>query len=435
VVKAHALAYRQSYPERFEERFGPLRPVVHEVLEKYLACGQPEYGMARIRCASCGYDTFLPFSCKTRYFCPSCTQKRSRVWGEWLCGRVLRCVPHRHWVLTIPRILRPLFCRERRLLQVILDAARDAFLEGYARAGGGKPVRPGVVLALQTFGELINWHPHVHALVTEGGFDESGTFHPLYRLDPGSVMLLFRERIFEALLAKRRISERLVWRMRHWRHSGFSAHREGRLEGGQVDALQRVARYLGHPSFSEERIRTVPQTGAVIYRCDRIHAVRKRNFEVFDGVGFLHQLCLHIPDSWESLVRYLGFYASAARGKRRKDGAVEPLGLDMPDDGGPPVFLEDPSGPRRSRSWARMIRRVYGVDPLLCPRCQGQMRIIAFILDPDEIAHILRHLRLLGRWAGAEGGAPAGPARASPLLDTLLARKTASAHLKGSHGL
>ena len=40
-------------------------------------------------------------------------------------------------------------------------------------------VVPGVVAGIQTFGELTHWHPHIHALVTEGAFAPDGTFLPL----------------------------------------------------------------------------------------------------------------------------------------------------------------------------------------------------------------------------------------------------------------
>lgn len=47
------------------------------------------------------------------------------------------------------------------------------------------------------------------------------------------------------------------------------------------------------------------------------------------------------------------------------------------------------------RAWARLIKEVYEVDPLICPRCTGPMRIIAFIEQSEVIAKILT---LLGRW-------------------------------------
>ena len=40
----------------------------------------------------------------------------------------------------------------------------------------GKTLEPGVVAVIQTFGDRINFHPHLHFLVTEGGVDEAGVF-------------------------------------------------------------------------------------------------------------------------------------------------------------------------------------------------------------------------------------------------------------------
>jgi len=40
-------------------------------------------------CDACGHDYLLAFSCKTRYFCPSCHQKRVLPYGEWVEENVL----------------------------------------------------------------------------------------------------------------------------------------------------------------------------------------------------------------------------------------------------------------------------------------------------------------------------------------------------------
>jgi len=57
----------------------------------------------------------------------------------------------------------------------------------------------------------------------------------------------------------------------------------------------------------------------------------------------------------------------------------------------------------RRRSWAQLIMRVYEVDPLVCPKCGGEMRIIAFIIDHVVVDAILRHL------AKTEAQSPRGP--------------------------
>jgi hypothetical protein len=44
-----------------------------------------------------------------------------------------------------------------------------------------------------------------------------------------------------------------------------------------------------------------------------------------------------------------------------------------------------------------LIRKVYGVDPLICPNCGKDMKIIAIIMDPEETTKILRYLIKTGR--------------------------------------
>ncbi|MGH9576564.1 MAG: transposase zinc-binding domain-containing protein [Terriglobales bacterium] len=67
-AKSHARELRDS---------GRLRRAVEgQVIERFIECGDPHHGFARIYCDACGHDYLLAYSCKTRYFCPSCHQKR-----------------------------------------------------------------------------------------------------------------------------------------------------------------------------------------------------------------------------------------------------------------------------------------------------------------------------------------------------------------------
>ena len=79
-----------EYENRFERHFGHLRPIIQEVIEKYLDCGNPKCGFARIRCPDCRAERLVMFSCKTRGFCPSCHAKRREEWGEWMRTLCLR---------------------------------------------------------------------------------------------------------------------------------------------------------------------------------------------------------------------------------------------------------------------------------------------------------------------------------------------------------
>ena len=68
-----------------------------------------------------------------------------------------------------------------------------------------------------------------------------------------------------------------------------------------------------------------------------------------------HRICLHIPEHYESLIRYYGYYANAVRGKKKK------LGLDYGfDQSNPYKIIDDGLNGRVCRkSWARLIYQVY----------------------------------------------------------------------------
>ena len=114
------------YEERFAKVHGPLRPVVERVLHAFMRCGLVEHGFARAWCSTCRTSYLIPYSCRGRNFCPSCEKKKQLLWAEWLQKEVLEPVPHRHVVLTMPRLLRGIFRRQRELLLDLSQCAAEA---------------------------------------------------------------------------------------------------------------------------------------------------------------------------------------------------------------------------------------------------------------------------------------------------------------------
>ena len=75
--------------------------MVDKTVDRFSECGIFHHGFARIRCPECREEYLLAFSCKTRYFCPSCQAKRVAAFVEWITGEILQEVPHRQLVWTI----------------------------------------------------------------------------------------------------------------------------------------------------------------------------------------------------------------------------------------------------------------------------------------------------------------------------------------------
>lgn len=181
----------QIYEERFERTYGLFRPYLQKVIYRYLDCGDLYNGFARVKCKDCNHEYLLAFSCKRRHFCPSCHQKRVVEFGEWLCANVLKKVPYRHFVFSIPKILRRYFLGACP----VLDTGIEVFLLIPAFAGTSlsrcaweslkvflqdvipeKDPVPGAVIAIQTFGDVLGFNPHCHVLVTNGCFYGKGMF-------------------------------------------------------------------------------------------------------------------------------------------------------------------------------------------------------------------------------------------------------------------
>ncbi len=92
----------------------------------------------------------LAFSCKCRYFCPSCHAKRLALWGLWLEETLLADVPHRQVVLAVPKRLRPYLLYNRALLGDLSRVAART-ITAFIRTTVGEPgLSVGIVASIQT---------------------------------------------------------------------------------------------------------------------------------------------------------------------------------------------------------------------------------------------------------------------------------------------
>ncbi|MFQ5938373.1 MAG: transposase, partial [Acidiferrobacterales bacterium] len=370
------------------------RAVEENTLERFLDCGDLHKGFARVYCRQCRHDYLLAFSCKTRGLCPSCHQKRMFAHGEWVEAYVLAPVPHRQYVFTLPKLLRPHFHYRPhlgelcRLVALLLKSAFKA-----AEPCG----EPAFILYVQTYGDLVTWNPHIHALVADGVFLPNGTFRVLPPIPEALLNARLREAVLSFLTEEGSLDPLLAERMRRWQHSGFSVHNQVKVQARDTDARQRLARYMNRAPFSLDKMTYDANSATVIYR-SKLHATLKRNFQLMPGAQWLKLLLQHIPDRYEHLVRYYGYYSNRSRGQRAKQS--QPPGSPESESS---QTIDEPAHRKAAKAaWAKLIKKIYEVDPMVCPRCGGEMRIIALIEQPCVIQRILKHL-------GAQAPRPSGP--------------------------
>lgn len=188
----------------------------------------------------------------------------------------------------------------------------------------------------------------------------------------------------------------------HARWEGFDLHAGVRIPAGQRDRLERVCRYALRPPLAGNRLH---RTGA-----DDIALEFRRPWSdgtthlVFAPVAFLARLAVLVPRPRVNLVRYYGVLAPRASWRAAVVSVPAPAIADSP---GTDTRLRE----GRAWRWADLMRRVFAVDVLACPGCNGRLRLVAVLEASVATARILQHLRL-----PTEVPVPA-PARASPVPD------------------
>jgi hypothetical protein len=386
LFETHFDSYVRAYEERFEPRSGPLRPVVVRSVEAFLGCGRLEGGFARVRCLKCRDEHLLAFSCRTRNFCSGCQAKRALLFAEKLTTEILASVPHRHWTFSIPRVLRGLLERDRKLLGLLSQTAYASILKTFQALFERTDVRPGCVVSLQTFGAFgANFNPHCHAMVSDGVFSAGGEFLPLPSLDTTAVMEVFRRLLLRRLHQAKRLSENFMHNLLSWVHPGFSVfagplveHPVYRIESAAFSSLESQARYITRPALAMDALQKLedgnlaletrpdPRTGATLL--------------TLDPLEWIHRLTAHIPDPGCHGQRYYGAYSNRARMTPSSDVG------DPAADAHPEKDNSDFSREARS-TWARLLKKVFEVDPLVCT-CGARMQIVSFITDPRVVDRI-----------------------------------------------
>jgi hypothetical protein len=329
---------------------------------------------------------------------------------EFVREHVIRPVPHRHFVFALPKVLRPAFRYRRRLLPKLALCAWKA-LSSFLREDTRGDALPAAIVSIQTAGEFLNWHPHLHVLAPAGAFRTDGSFIPSPVFDAAVLRGLFQANVLSLLLRERMISPELVERMRTWRHSGFHA-----FAGEEIpdipDAL-RVGLYMVRGPAATSRLHADPeQDPKVLYLAkgavpDHGEERVSSGHRDYDYLEWIARLTSHIPDRGTQLVHYYGAYSNAHRGVTRRREIF--LAIPPEDDPSDPPRPDSPWLAARRKSWAKLIRRVYEVDPLLCC-CGERMRVAGFITQPTVILKILHHI-------GRRFDPLKLPGRSPPLLD------------------
>jgi len=452
VVREHLETWladrRRASPDR-----DPVPRFVERALRGYLGCGRLAHGFARFRCATCGHDRLVEFSCKSRGVCQSCAGRRMTERAADLVDRVLPHVRHRQWVLSLPYWLRWRLAWDHELALTVLRIFADEVFAHYRIRACRRDLldaRTGSVTVIQRFGSALNLNVHFHTLVPDGVWTEQPggalRFHPIatptaeeleriaeriaYRAEAHLVAEGLWERdedggrpadadeppeladVYERSVLQRDAEGRSLPRIgvtmplepgtalgaARRRRGAFDLHAGVVVGAKRRERLECLCRYLLRPSLSADRLTLLPN-GDVLLKLktrwsDGTTHLRLTPHQLLDRLAAL------VPRPQTNEVVYHGVLAANAKWRSRI----------VPD--------ATPSRPRRSNpsrpnhGWAELMRRGLGIDVLRCPEgCATPLKLIALIERPAVVRAILIHLGLPADRIRTE------PARAPPEQD------------------
>jgi hypothetical protein len=310
----------RSCLDEFLERYGRgLTPEQRRALKDLTSCRTAALGGHVLGCPGCGYRQIAYNSCGNRH-CPTCQATAAARWLEARAAELLP-VPYFHIVFTLPNALDPIALANPRVVyNLLLRSAAETLLE-VAADPKLLGAQAGVLAVLHTWGQNLQFHPHVHCVVPGGGLSPDGTcwiasasnfFLPvrvLSRVFRGKFLariraafakgnLRFAADQFEQVLSAVVSVDWVVYAKPPF--------------GGPEAVLRYLARYTHRVAISNARLLDF-EDGMVRFRYkDYAHGNRKRVMTL-TAMEFVRRLLLHVLPTGFMRIRHYGILANRHR--------------------------------------------------------------------------------------------------------------------------
>jgi hypothetical protein len=415
--------------ELAEQRGGSLWPRRRVALARLSACGDPQEGFVWYRCDGCGVDRVVGTSCKTRLLCPLCGGRKMASTAVHLVERVLPDQKLRQWVSTFPQPLPRLLAWRPEVLGTLLSDLAVVVEADLRRRTGEPRGRAGMVSSIQNFTGDLRLFVHIHSLVPDGVFVESGgvvrfvqaptpTAADIQRVAAELAARVYRSterwrrrleatqgdlanQLLEQLarlgqemvgLGPRPKAERPDARQRRWigRHEGVEVHLGVTVRRGDAHGRERLARYISRPALCLKRIER-EEDGRILIRFKQPWRNGTLGIRLNPAV-FLLRIATLMPPPRVNLTRYHGVFAAASPIRSR-------------------VIPKPPKAPVSRPAggwilWRHLTFHSFGRRPDHCPFCGEKMTRMGTLQGRGRAAHLLRWIEAFGDWIHNEPDRP-----------------------------
>ena len=359
---------QKIFTDYYEEIKYTLHPRKSEMenINKMINCGDPSFGGAMYSCPSCGNLKFVPFRCRSR-FCPTCGNKYSMERSTSMSFKLIH-VQHRHCVFTIDENLRDFFLKDRSLLNCLFHSVTSVVSRMFFKLNKAKNFTPGFIMVLHTFGRDLKWNPHIHCLISEGGYSDDGFWRHVKYFNYTYLRNAFRTALLNELESCLGSSFKKVKSKCYSDHKhGFYVYAKPNKCDPQ-NVIKYIGRYLGRPVIATSRIDKYDGE-LVTFHYNR-HEDEKLVIETIPVLDFMPRLTQHIPEKHFKMIRYYGIYARHRKSDQSLHRAISREKHK--------IFLS-------FNRWRESILLSFGYDPLKCPSCGTTMLFLELYFNHKPV--------------------------------------------------
>jgi hypothetical protein len=368
IFRAHGEAYRQTHALGEQQR---------KVMHAIEVCRTPALGGHLDVCPGCGDEQPSYNSCRDRH-CPKCQALRQAKWVAERQERILN-THHFHVVFTVPGDLKPLASSNReRFFAALFKAAADTLLELGAddeRLGA----QLGITAVLHTWTRELNFHPHLHCVVTGGGLSKDGkAWVPAHRryLFPVKVLSrLFRGKLLAALVAAHRRGElygpaaedEAFLRLKATLYEKEWVVYAKRPFGGPAQVFGYLGRYTHRVAISNQRLLSMDERGVrFVTRGDATATLAPQ--------AFIGRFLQHVLPSGFVKIRHYGLLAAGNVNTRLEAARALLAPVPVPQWALVLWLALSKVSPEPWNNWRTLYALLTGVDPLRCVHC-GELKV------------------------------------------------------------
>ena len=352
-------------------------------IDKFLACRDMSKGFSKFKCPICPIIHKFPLTCKSK-LCPSCGFKYSSIWAQNTMKHILN-IEHRHVLFTIPKECRQFFFYDRNLLSKLSVAVNEIFKFTFHNISkknlrknkiskfskkyftDSDIVHYGLISIIHTFGRNLKWNPHIHAIVSLGGFTKNFDFKKMRHFNVDTIAGQWKYHVLKIIQNGEYHDSKIK---KEALDTAAKLYREDKrfffnVGDGDINSTKGIIRYLGRylarSPIAEYKITEIDDDNVTFFFNDLANN-KKKTFITMPAEKFISQILIHLPPKNFKMVNRYGFYSRHISDELKK--AMEPFRKNI--------------AVSKYSFYQRQMYITFGMNPFFCPECKIRMIVWEF---------------------------------------------------------